>query len=153
MEMNKKISVISNVVLMIWVFLDMIGISYDNRILVTRSYKDDGIFFIIFIIVFLWFILNDKIGKYVLSGWLLMWFALQFYFHWFFTLFGPWEGKIKYFAGTIKLIPSTKIYIPDLYHIILHILILIALISLVICCILSRKRTQAKDYENNLYLN
>lgn len=143
--MKKRLSIISNAVLLVWFFLDMIGISFQNKILVSRSYQDDGIFFIIFIIVFIWFIVKEKSGKFIISGWLFMWFAMQFYFHWIFTIFGPWEEKIKYYTGTIKLIPSTKVYFPDLYHIILHLLILITFISVVNSCILSERNVNKRS--------
>lgn len=132
---NKKIPSIANSILLIWFFMDMIGVAFNKRILVTQSWKEDGIFFVIFIIVFLCFLFKEKFGKYILSIWLFMWFSTQFYSHWCFTIFGPWEGKIKYFVDTIKLIPATIVYIPDLYHIVLHILILFALISTLIYCI------------------
>ncbi len=135
--MNKKICFISNLCLLFWFFLDMVGISISGHILVTRSYRDDGIFFLIFLILFIWYISKDKIGKYFLTGWLFMWFSAQFLSHWHFTIFGPAQGKINYFVGTIKLISSSNIYIPDLYHIILHILILISLINMIIYCIAS----------------
>lgn len=117
----------------------MIGVTFANRLLVIQSWKEDGIFFVIFIVSFLCFILKEKMGKYILSVWLFIWFATQFYFHWFFTIFGPWEGKIKYFNNTIKLIPSTIVYIPDLYHIVLHLLILFALVSTIIYCTATKK--------------
>ncbi len=137
--MNKKICFVSNLCLLLWFFLDMVGMSIYDNILVTRSYSDDGIFFLIFLILFVWFIFKEKIGKYLLASWLVMWFLTQFLSHWYFTIFGPSEEKINYFADTIKLIPSSNTYIPDLYHIILHILILVSLINIVIYCISLRK--------------
>ncbi len=142
MDRYKKIPFVFNVILLIWFFFDMIGVSFRNNILVSRSYMDDGIFFAIFLVAFIWFIANDKVGKYILAVWLFMWFATQFYFHWFFTIFGPWKGKIKYFANTIKLIPSSSIYIPDLYHIVLHLFIILSLISTVQYCIKNNKTAE-----------
>lgn len=127
MQKAKKLVLIFNCVLLGWFFLDMIGVDFGKSILVTKSYKEDGIFFIIFLIAILWFVKNDKIGKYILSLWLSMWFLAQFFSHWYFTIFGPHAGKIQYFKGTVRLIPSDVIYIPDLYHIVLHLLILVAL--------------------------
>jgi len=126
--MNRILCFISNLFLLIWFFLDMIGISIDGKILVTSSYKSDGFFFIIFLAFFILFIFYEKAGKYLLTVWLFMWFLTQFFSHWYFTIFGPPEEKINYFANTIKLIPYTNTYIPDLYHIILHVLILVSLI-------------------------
>jgi hypothetical protein len=140
MDRNKKITIISNSILLGWFFLDMVGVYFRNNILVTRAYKEDGIYFIIFAFTFLIFLIKDKLGKYMLFLWLFIWFVTQFYSHWYFTLFGPWEGRRRYFADTIKMIPSSNIYIPDLYHIVLHILILISFGSLIIFWLSLRKR-------------
>ena len=146
--MNKKICLVSNLCLLLWFFLDMVGMSINNHILVTRSYSDDGIYFFVFLILFIWFIFKEKTGKYLLTIWLVVWFLTQFLSHWYFTIFGPSEGKITYFADTIKLISSSNIYIPDLYHIVLHISILISLINIVIYCISLRKLKILKNTHN-----
>lgn len=130
--MNKKVCIVSNFCLLLWFFLDMVGMRINGQILVTRSYKEDGLFFLIYLVLFIWFVAKENVGKYLLTAWLSMWFIIQFMFHWYFTIFGPSEGKINYFATTIKLIPSTHIYIPDLYHIILHLFILVSLIMMMI---------------------
>ncbi len=125
---KKKLVLNFNFILLGWFFLDMIGIYFNNSILVTRSYKEDGIFFIIFLVTIILFTRFEKFGKYILSLFLTMWFVVQIYSHWYFTIFGPWEGLNNYFHGTIKLIHSNTIYVPDLYHIVLHLLILLSLI-------------------------
>ncbi|MCR1899259.1 hypothetical protein NSA47_09700 [Irregularibacter muris] len=145
--MNKKICFISNLCLLVWFFLDMIGVSIDNGILVTRSYREDGVFFLIFLFLFIGFIFKERLGKYLLSGWLFLWFFTQFLSHWYFTIFGPAQGKMNYFADTIKLIPSSTIYIPDFYHIVLHILILISLINMILYCRIS---TQSKINQKHI---
>lgn len=122
----KKICIISNIVLLFWFFLDMIGFSLANQTLVSQSWKDDGVFFVIYLGVFIWFLRKEKSGKFALLCWLFLWFVIQFYSHWYFTIAGPWEGKMRYFSDTIKLIPSSTVYIPDLYHFVLHVLILFA---------------------------
>lgn len=130
--MKIKIGYISHGILALWFFLSMSGFSFRNYILVTQAWQDDAIFFIVYILSLLSFVFFKEIGKYILLCWMFVWLSTQLYFHWWFTLFGPWEGKINYFSDTIKLMPSTTVYIPDLYHIVLHILILIALISTMI---------------------
>lgn len=130
--MNKPTCIVLNLCLLLWFFLDMVGISMNEHVLVSRAYKEDGIFFLLFFAFFIWYLLKEKSGKYILMGWLSMWFITQFFSHWYYTIFGPSEGKMNYFADTIKLIPSSAIYIPDLYHIVLHILILISLINMII---------------------
>ena len=78
-------------------------------------------------------------GKWILFTILVLWFMIQFFCHWYYTIFGASERKLKgynaCFKGTLRLIPmSEKRVIPDLYHIILHILILLN----GILCLLSR---------------
>lgn len=132
--MNSKIKKVyfSNVILFSWFFLDMTGFELNNSVLVSQSWEDDGIFFIIYLTSLLLFIFKEKLGKFILCGWLFTWLITQFYFHWWYTICGPSEGKIKYFSNTIKLIDSSTIYIPDLYHITLHIFILVSLIYILI---------------------
>jgi hypothetical protein len=127
--MSKKNSIIANVVLMVWFFLDMIGLYFRESYLVTRAWREDGIFFFVFLLSLLIFIFKEKVGKYVLSIWLSMWLITQFFSHEWFTIIGGGEGKIRYFENSIKWINSNTLYIPDLYHTILHILILISLIA------------------------
>ena len=66
-------------------------------------------------------------------AWLGMWFITQFLSHEWYTIFGTgfmgdMEKKIAYFADCIQLIDVSKRYVPDLYHIVLHILIIIAFV-------------------------
>lgn len=140
--MSKIGCIASNLCLLIWFFLDMIGTKIGGSLLVTRSYKEDGIFFVTFLIVFLCFLAKEKVGKYILTGWLFLWFVTQFYSHWWFTIFGPAEGKMKYFTETIKLVNSSTRYIPDFYHIVLHIFILIALVNMLIYCFQSKNQKE-----------
>ena len=73
------------------------------------------------------------IGKWILFGILVLWFIVQFMCHWYFTIFGASERKLQgyndCFRDSIRLFPmSGKRLVPDLYHIVLHILILINII-------------------------
>lgn len=131
--MNKKYCIISNIVLLLWYFLAMIGIKFENKYLVTSSYKEDWIFMIIPLMAFIIFIIKESIGQYILLLWNSLWIILQFLSHEWYTLFGSGfmgstEGKIEYFKETIKIFSSETVYIPDAYHIILHILIAITLV-------------------------
>lgn len=130
--MNKKTSIVLNFILLLWFFLNMIGMGINGSTLVTKAYSEDGVFFLIFLALFILYVYKDKIGKWLLTTWLFLWFITQFFSHWYFTIVGPSEGKINFFEETIKLLPSNDIYIPDLYHIILHLLILLSLINMVI---------------------
>lgn len=123
--------------LLIWFFLDMTGFNVGDKCLVTTSYKDDGIFFLIYLTAVILFITKEKIGKWLLLGWLSMWFIMQFICHEWYTIFnggfmGDLQGKIKYFSGTMQWLSIDGKYIPDIYHTVLHILIMAALIVMII---------------------
>ena len=47
--MKKIYCMIAQVVLLLWFFLDMTGLYFGDKCLVTRSYKEDGIFFLIYL--------------------------------------------------------------------------------------------------------
>ncbi len=73
-------------------------------------------------------------GRWILLGILLLWFTVQFMCHWYFTIFGASERKLQgyndCFKDTIRLFPmSEKRLVPDLYHILLHALILLNIIA------------------------
>lgn len=133
----KKYCIISNIVLLCWYLLAMFGVYFGNNYLVTRSYKEEWVFMIIPMIAFIIFLYKEKIGKYILIVWLLLWFVTQFLSHEWYTIFGNGfmgntEEKINYFKDAIKFFNSNTVYIPDAYHIILHILIIIALVTTII---------------------
>lgn len=126
--MKKQYCVCVNILLLGWFFLDMVGVYFEDTYLVTRSWKDDGIFMIIFVAVLFLFIFKDRIGKYILVGWQTLWLITQFVFHEWYIIVGGGEEKMRYFSGSIKLFYSGSRYIPDLYHIVLHILIAVSLV-------------------------
>ncbi len=79
----------------------------------------------------------QPVGKWVLLFVLVLWFVVQFLCHWYYTLFGASEKKLKgyndCFKDTIHILPmNEKRIIPDLYHIILHMLILVNIILAII---------------------
>lgn len=129
--MRKKHVLFINIILLAWFSLDMIGIEFENTYLVTQSWREDGIFFIIFLGSLLLFVFKEKIGQTILTLWLGIWLSTQFIFHEFYTLFGGREGLKRYFAGSLQWIHSDKRYFPDVYHTILHILILASLIAMI----------------------
>lgn len=69
------------------------------------------------------------VGKWVLLGILVFWIVVQFFCHWYFTIFGATTRKItgynKCFEGTLRLFPVSETrLVPDFYHIVLHLLII-----------------------------
>lgn len=144
-QREKNILYYSTVDIVAMVFLDMTGLCFGNKCLVSRSYKDDGIFFLIYLIVVILFIVKEQIGKWFVIVWLSMWFVIQFICHEWYTIFndgfmGALERKIEYFSGTIQWLQIDGKYIPDVYHTILHILILCALISTIVYSIKITKK-------------
>lgn len=142
---NKLYVLIPSVILLVWFFLDMVGFNINGKPLVEEAFKDDFIFFAIYVISILSFVLIDKIGRWVLSGWLFMWFVTQFFSHWYLTITGTGLKKIEYFKNTIKLFENETRYIADLYHIILHILILVVFSLLIVFIIKSLKEKKTKN--------
>lgn len=143
--MQKKWSIIFQLMLLVWFFLDMTGFYLGDMCMVTRSYKEDGLFFLIYLLVVVLFIVKEKIGKWVAITWMTMWFAIQFISHEWYTIFnggfmGTLEGKIQYFSGTMQWLKIEGKYIPDIYHTFLHIFILCALISTIIYVVKSKKK-------------
>lgn len=143
--MKKKYCIIAQMILLLCFFLDMIGIYFGDKCLVTRSYKEDGLFFLIYLVSMILFIVKEEIGKWFVIGCMSMWFLIQFICHEWYTIFnggfmGTLEGKIKYFSGTIQWLQIEGKYIPDVYHTILHILIIIALTVTIIYTTKNRKK-------------
>ena len=74
------------------------------------------------------------LGRWLLLALLLLWLAVQFFCHWYYTIFGAGVQKLKgyndCFRDTVRLFPaSEERIVPDLYHIVLHLLILLNLIA------------------------
>lgn len=77
------------------------------------------------------------IGKWILLTILILWLVTQFFCHWYYTIFGASEKKLKgyneCFRDTVHVFPiSDTRLIPDFYHIIQHTLILL---NIIICLI------------------
>ena len=63
--MKKRSVIIVCVILLIWFLLDMTGLYFGNEYFVSQSYKDDGIFFIIYFVVFILFVFKNQENKYL----------------------------------------------------------------------------------------
>ena len=130
----KKTCIAFQIILLVWFFLDMIGVYFGDKWLVTQSYKEDGVFFLFYLTAIILFIIKDQIGKWIVAVWTSIWFVIQFLCHEWYTIFnggimGSLEGKIKYFSETVQWIKIEGKYIPDIYHTVLHILILLVIIT------------------------
>lgn len=142
--MKKNFVLFLQTILLIWFFLAMVGLNFGDNYLVTRSYKDDGVFFLIYLATVILFAVKENIGKWISIVWLSMWFMIQFLCHEWYTIFnggfmGSLQNKIEYFSETMQWMRIEGKYIPDIYHTLLHIFILITLISMVIYTVKSKK--------------
>lgn len=84
-----------------------------------------------------------SVGKWVLLAELILWLVAQFFSHEYYTLFGASPQKLKgynkCFEGTVRLFPVSETrLIPDLYHIVLHLLIAADLALLIVAMCLER---------------
>lgn len=141
----KKICIVFQLLLLIWFFLDMTGAYIGDTCLATQAYQEDGIFFLIYFVTVILFIAKTKIGKWLVVIWTSLWFLVQFLSHEWYTIFdrgiiGTAEGKIAYFSEAMKWLVIEGKYIPDVYHTVLHMLILLVIISTLIFIIKSRRR-------------
>ena len=146
----KRIINIFLVFLLLWFTLDITGFNLGQFSLVESPgiLSVDTAWWILFVAFSILFFLKEKQGKYVLSTFLAAWAIIQYTSHWNYTIFGVTEKKLigynEYFANTFHVIPSSNsTLIPDLYHIILHILI-ITLLILVIVYIFQNKSKKLK---------
>lgn len=131
--MKKTHLIIGNLILLLWYFLSMTGLKVGDKYLVTGAFKEEWIFMLIPIITFVLCLTVGKIGRNIHLAWLGMWFITQFLSHEWYTIFGSgfmgdMDIKIAYFSDCIKLIDVRGRYVLDLYHIVLHILIIIAFV-------------------------
>jgi hypothetical protein len=136
--MKKNINILLGC-LLFWFTLDITGFSLGKFCLVESPgiISLDAAWWIIFIVCSILFFKNKKQGKYILSVFLFAWSIIQYFSHWHYTIFGVTEIKLKgynkFFANTYHIIPpSNSVLIPDLYHIILHIMITSLLVLIIV---------------------
>ncbi len=134
---KKRFAIIANIILLVWYLLAMFGVKIGDKYLVEGSFKEEWMFMLIPVITFLLYIFTKNIGKYIHLVWLCMWFITQFLSHEWYTIFGSGfmgtpEGKIQYFQNCIQVVNIQGVYVPDFYHIILHVLILLAFVSIIL---------------------
>ena len=81
------------------------------------------------------FYIIQPAGKWILLAILIFWLVVQFFCHWYYTIFGASESKLKgyndCFRNTVRVFPMSETrLVPDLYHIVLHLMILL---NVIIC--------------------
>ena len=92
---------------------------------------------IILVTILAVFLIFNNVGKWALFIFYLLWFTVLFMNHWRFYLFGATEKKIngynECFKSTIRVLQaSEKRIIPDLYHILLSMVVALDLMVVLI---------------------
>ncbi len=143
----KKIVIIALGILFVWFTLDITGFAIKDFVLVISAFKDepiDVVWWAIFLIATVLFIWKDKIGKYIIAAFLVIWAFIQC------RMYFIGEQGIKsynnYFIneGTHRILPTSNTFlVKDTYHIFLDILILFSLICVFIFVVksLAKSRT------------
>ena len=133
------LAIIFQVILWIWFLGCTITYRIGKKILVGGVGIKSAEFFMLclYTIGVIAFHCFQPAGKWILFGILLLWFIVQFMCHWYFTIFGASEKKLQgyneCFRDSIRIIPASDTrLIPDFYHIVLHILILV---NIILCLI------------------
>ncbi len=134
LKIFKIITLIFSGILLLWFTFDITGLKCGSIRIVTSAFIDEPVdiaFYLIYVASIAFFIFKDKIGKYFLAVFLLLWGTFQFAIY-----FKSGESLVAYnktFADTHHIIAaSNDALIKDSYHIFLDILILLALISVLV---------------------
>jgi hypothetical protein len=146
----RKLTIITIGILLFWFTLDITGFVIGEFTLIVSAFKDEPIdilWWIIFIVTFVVFILKDKIGKYVMLVFLIIWTFIQGAIY-----FRDKEGIQSYYnyfykEGTHRLIPASDLFlIKDTYHIFLDLFIAVSLVFVIIYII---KDINIRNSKNN----
>ena len=129
------ITILIQVALWVWFFVCVTTYRIGKVLLVEGMGIKSAEFFMLCLFSFglVSYHLFQPVGKWILLIILVLWFIVQFVCHWYYTIFGASETKLQgyndCFRDTIRLFPmSEKRLVPDLYHIILHVLIVFNII-------------------------
>lgn len=123
--------IIAQAVLFAWFFGCICTYKIRGRVLVDGMGIKSAEFFMLCLyalsVALFWIV--PKIGKWALFAVLLFWITIQFFCHWYYTVFGVSEKKLtgynQCFRNTIRIFPASGMrLVPDLYHIVLHALII-----------------------------
>lgn len=132
------VTLIAEILLVFWFFGCICTYKLGKYILVegVGIKSPEFVMFCLFGIGTILFWMFPYVGKWYLFAILTAWFVIQFFCHWYYTLFGASEKKLKgyneCFKNTVHVIPASETkLIPDLYHIILHLLILLNIFCVV----------------------
>ena len=131
--------IIVSALLMVWFFGCIVTYKIGSHVLVDGEgvKSAEFIMLLLYSCALLSYFFYKPVGRWILLGTLALWIIVQFFCHWYYTIFGVSEKKLqgynKCFHNTVRLFPlSEKRLVPDLYHIVLHLLILLDITLIVL---------------------
>ncbi|HKM33532.1 MAG TPA: hypothetical protein VJY54_02170 [Lachnospiraceae bacterium] len=132
-------NLIMQIILLVWFFGCIVSYKTKKKTLVDGVGIKSAEFFMLCLYsagIVTYYVIYD-IGRWILLGVLVSWFVVQFFCHWCFTIFGASEKKLegynKCFRNSVRIIPASETrLIPDLYHIVLHMIILTNIVLIII---------------------
>lgn len=125
-------SLLFQIILLIWFFGCIVTYKIGKHLLVDGMgvHSAEFVMFMLYGLGIALRLLFPSVGSWYLLCILVLWLVIQFFCHWFYTIFGASEQKLKgyneCFCGSVRLFPMSETrLIPDFYHIVLHLLIII----------------------------
>ena len=131
------IAYIFEIVLLIWFFWCIVTYRLGNVLLVEGMGIKSAEFgmLVVYAASILLRVVLPQVGNWFVLSVLVVWLVVQYFCHWHFTIFGATPEKIRgynqCFEGSLCIVPRrADRLIPDFYHIVLHILIVLNLVLL-----------------------
>ena len=131
------IAYIFEIVLLIWFFGCIVTYRLGNVLLVEGMGIKSAEFgmLVVYAASILLRAVLPQVGNWFVLSVLAFWLVVQYFCHWHFTIFGATPEKIRgynqCFEGSLCIVPRrADRLIPDFYHIVLHVLIVLNLVLL-----------------------
>lgn len=131
------IAYIFEIVLLIWFFGCIVTYRLGNVLLVEGMGIKSAEFgmLVVYAASILLRAVLPQVGNWFVLSALVVWLVVQYFCHWHFTIFGATPEKIRgynqCFEGSLCIVPRrADRLIPDFYHIVLHVLIVLNLVLL-----------------------
>ena len=131
------IAYIFEIVLLIWFFGCIVTYRLGNVLLVEGMGIKSAEFgmLVVYAASILLRAVLPQVGNWFVLSVLVVWLVVQYFCHWHFMIFGATPEKIRgynqCFEGSLCIVPRrADRLIPDFYHIVLHVLIVLNLVLL-----------------------
>ena len=131
------IAYIFEIVLLIWFFGCIVTYRLGNVLLVEGMgiKSAEFVMLVVYAASILLRAVLPQVGNWFVLSVLVVWLVVQYFCHWHFTIFGATPEKIRgynqCFEGSLCIVPRrADRLIPDFYHIVLHVLIVLNLVLL-----------------------